>query len=42
MPTNRDPGFDLRAQARAASSLVSVAIVVLALAAVYSLSLIHI
>ena len=36
MPTNSDPGFDLRAQARAASSLVSVAIVVLALAAVYS------
>ncbi|HME68345.1 MAG TPA: SPFH domain-containing protein, partial [Myxococcota bacterium] len=36
MPTNSDPGFDLRAQARAASSLVSVAIVGLALAAVYS------
>jgi len=36
MPTNSDPGFDLRAQARAASSLVSIAIVGLALAAVYS------
>lgn len=36
MPTNSDPGFDLRAQARAASSFVSVAIVGLALAAVYS------
>ena len=36
MPTNSDPGFDLRAQARAASSVVSVAIVGLALAAVYS------
>jgi regulator of protease activity HflC (stomatin/prohibitin superfamily) len=36
MPTNSDPGFDLRAQARAASRLVSVAIVGLALAAVYS------
>jgi regulator of protease activity HflC (stomatin/prohibitin superfamily) len=36
MATNGDATFDLRAQARAASSLVSVAIVVLALAAVYS------
>lgn len=36
MPTNSDPGFDLRAQARAASSLLSIAIVGLALAAVYS------
>jgi regulator of protease activity HflC (stomatin/prohibitin superfamily) len=36
MPTNSDPGFDLRAQARAASSLFSIAIVGLALAAVYS------
>jgi regulator of protease activity HflC (stomatin/prohibitin superfamily) len=36
MATNGDAGFDLRAQARAASSLVSVAIVVLALGAVYS------
>jgi regulator of protease activity HflC (stomatin/prohibitin superfamily) len=36
MATNGDATFDLRAQARAASSLVSIAIVVGALAAVYS------
>jgi regulator of protease activity HflC (stomatin/prohibitin superfamily) len=36
MATNGDERFDLRAQARAASSLVSVAIVVLVLGAVYS------
>ena len=36
MATNGDGRFDLRAQARAASSLVSVAIVVLVLGAVYS------
>ncbi len=35
MATNGDAGFDLRMQARAASSLISLAIVVLALAAVY-------
>jgi len=35
MATNGDAGFDLRTQARAASSLISIAIVVLALAAVY-------
>ena len=35
MATNGDAGFDLRTQARAASSLISLAIVVLALAAVY-------